>query len=369
MPLPKQDLTFSFGFGGTEQKTDEKVLPLGSPKELANIRSPRTGVIAKRYGIEPATTDTVDGSIGELKRIMGIGQKLLATTLSATGVRNWKTLGLASNGDPLASSLIDAGELDPDEKVTQPAVPRAWVDDQGIGVDASGLVFVVDMAIGQSQTCYAYEDGDAASGKVGVSIVDSKTGAVLYKNSQVVAAGTGARKHYVYAVPSSNTFVVVATGYLLGAVSVRLVSTAGVLATTDVDVLINANHAWDATMIGNTLIIAYRTAAATTLGVSKYTVTSTSLGSVSTSAAIAMFAGPVNVAVAEPRSDADTTVVILINEASFGLTGVSVTLSSLAVSTAQWVINATIRTSATSQPGMGVRLSHEMSVSMTIDAA
>lgn len=334
MKLEQQHIPYKLGLGGIDTKTDERVAPIGRPRELANVRSPKTGMIAKRYALQPASMNTI-GSNFEIKRLIQAGNGVLALGVDTNGDRQWYGIVRASDGDPLAASLTQLGPITGSTVDRHSApVPKAWVERAVSGSDGYAAPKSVDAAIGVSQTCYVWHNEDD---EVRATIVDSETGTYKLDSESI---GGSARK-FVFAVPDSNSFVVVSDNNSNG-LRVSLLSSSGVLAS-DTSLSVNANLAWDAAMIGNTLIIAYRTSAATTLTVTKFTVSSTSLGSPSSSAGLVMTVGPVKVAIATPITSSDSTVCILVNDATNGLRGLTVSVSSLTVSQALWTLDATIR--------------------------
>ena len=131
--LAETTITYNLGVGGVDQKTDEKFAPLGRPREMANVRFPKTGLIAKRNALAPATSDTVNGT-GTLQRLLPFCDGLLAIGKTAAGARALYSLVKATDGNPLNATL---------KQITgTPPVPRAWVDDVAVGnVPSSGTLY------------------------------------------------------------------------------------------------------------------------------------------------------------------------------------------------------------------------------------
>lgn len=335
MPLQKSEIIYNLGIGGVDQKTDPKFAPLGRPAELANVRFPKNGRIAKRYGMVPAVSDTV--ATTNIQRIIETESGMLAMIKKASGARSVYSLSTATDRDPLNGSLgqIVGGAT--------PPIPMAWVDNVITGSAASNYVDTIDSAAGVSQTCFVYSLEQSQSF---YSIVDNKTGNSLVGAVSISLFGApgGATQLRVFAVPNSNVFAAILRndGNANALCVVLLSAAAGVIATSST-LTVNANFAWDAAMFGSSLIIAARTNAATTLTVSRFTVSTTALGSPTSSSALTMTVGPVNVAVCVPFSSTEDAV-ILVDDATNGLRGLTVSTTALTVVQALFTIRATVET-------------------------
>lgn len=326
MPLPKQKLTYNFGIGGSDQKTDPKFVPLGRPTELANVRHAKNGALSKRYGMTPATTDQTN-SIA-LKRLIPHGNGLVAIGTSAAGVRTWYALSRSSDADqyPRGSSLVALGGT--------PPVPKAWVDNILTGVHSATGISAITAAIGLSKTCYLF----IASGQAYYSIVDNATGAAL-RNSSLIGSYD---QIHVAAVPNSDSFVLSMSNSTT--LDYRLVSGSGTLQNSSLGAILNANLAWDMAIFGSVIIWAYRTAAAATVTVKAATATSSSIGTVSTSSTVSIGAGsPDKVAVCTPYASTEDAA-ILTSDTTNGIRGFTIGTASLTVVQSVWTLSSATTT-------------------------
>ncbi len=332
MALQQQEIIYNLGIGGVDQKTDAKFAPLGRPTELANVRFPKTGTIAKRYGLAPGSA----AQTNTIQRILALGDEALMVGKTPAGVRAWFSRFAGADGGNVSAGINLVGT----SGTNVPAVPRAWVD----GVAASKTVVAdeitgIDAAIGLTQTCYVYRVGN---GDAYYAIFDNSTGRKIAEVK--FASTTGNFPLRALAIPGSNAFVVAAVS-TTPAVLVRMVAadtTTGTGTTLDsTNITINANGTWDWALFGSTIIMAYRTSAATTLTVTKFPASSTSLGGSSSSSPLTMTTGPDKVAVCAPYASTEDAV-ILVHDTTNGLRGLTVSTSALTIVQSLWVINSTL---------------------------
>jgi hypothetical protein len=322
MPLQKQEIVYNLGVGGVDQKTDDKFSPLGRPTEMANVRFPKTGRISKRFGLAPATTDTVNGT-GTIKRLFSAGRGLLAAFKNISEALKWYLLVRGTDDNPTNYLLRNV--------TGTPPVAKAWVDNVVVQSTAADEIVSSVMAIGTSHTCYVYQI--STSNRVYATIADTSTGLVIRSHEAISLSPTGTMRISVFAVPLSNSFVVVCTGNATSIV-VTLLDHTGVLATNTA-LTTNANRNFDCALFGYRLIIAYQTIAATTVTVSKFDVTASALGSATTGSAVVMTTAPVNLAIAVPYTTTEDAV-ILSNDATNGTRALTVSTSTLAVVQSLW---------------------------------
>lgn len=108
MALQKQTVTIDFGYGGIDQKTDEKLIGPTRLDEAYNARFNKTGRIDRRLGNETAaflskesvmlfSTDTqVTSIVGKTDSSLPLTYRVLSTTRSDSLVNYWPTTGVAN---------------------------------------------------------------------------------------------------------------------------------------------------------------------------------------------------------------------------------------------------------------------------------
>lgn len=333
--LPSGKLVFPLGMGGAEQKTDEKSLLPGQLQELANARFPRTGVIAKRPGMVPAASDTVDGSV-TLQRLLGVGDRLLAVGKTPMGARGWYVRPSPSEAEANPASVAMK------QINGTPPVARAWVDRIGLAALSSIELKQTDVAVGTSQTMFVASDSNG--GYALRVIIDNKTKEILFYDAIQVAAFGVVREVRVLAVPSTNTFVVaVAADDALGGattpLTLYLTTTAGTLQSRAMTQ--GANMPWDWAIFGTTVFVARVNSTLSNLVPSTFAATASSLAAESAGSAINLTAIPGRIAVAVPYASTEDAL-ILVSETTNGLRGLTVNTSTRAQVQALWVISATV---------------------------
>lgn len=324
MALPKQYIRYPLGFAGQDQKSDRKYTQPGKPFELANVRFRENGALSKRDGMIPAATATVDSDV-ILEKLIG-GSRFLGVGRTPAGDRWWYNRRPPADDDTPGTATLaqvtTAASMFPNR--SKPPVPRAWVDKMSPQtVIATESLNCADAAIGATQTIIV-------SKSVQLTIIDNATGQAIYTGPELT--GVDPR---VLAIPGTNAFLV---GYSNGTstLNVALVTTAGVLASVTMTKTA-ANGNWDWALFGSTLFVIRHTSAATTITPSNITVSATSLSAVTNGTAVNLTRNPVNVAVCVPHSSTEDAVV-LVNDATDGIRGVTFNTSTLATVQALWTI-------------------------------
>jgi hypothetical protein len=316
MPLASQMVPYNFGFGGQDQRSDDRFVPLGRPKELRNVRFPKLGKISRRgqFGTPTGTTATAV----TLKKMFSVGESgLLGYGVDSSGVRSWHM------HEPSTGALVNVGGA---------AVPKAWLSNatpkrqtfNGLGV-FGGQFSVIDVAAGASQSLYV---GINANADIEWTIVDERTKTTL-ASGQIVSNAVSIR---CIALPGTDTFVLgeqIAANLVVRTISVS----AGVTTRVTIN---NVQANWDWAVYTGALYVATHSSTTTT----RIVLTKVDTGTWATSSAnIDLGIVPLQLCVVVPYSIASTRITVMANEATNGTRGVSYS-SALAVTQALWVVHA-----------------------------
>jgi hypothetical protein len=350
MALQQQEITYNLGIGGVDQKTDPKFAPLGRPTELTNVRFPKTGTIAKRFGITRAS-DSVGSWLPKrlIKTVSGLIAIARGVLSSAAGLRGWLTWVMAPDDVPTSSlgTFVQIAGI--------PPVPRAWVDKIAVNVAAADEIKAVTAAVGITQTCYVYHAVLGATSYLYSRVVDTASGNTL-SETQITSVDPATR-FFLFAVPGANSWALFFTQSGTNSYKPMLLSRFGIVDQANA-ITIHADKLWDVAIYGSTAIVAFKNAGGTSITLYKYAVTSSSITEGSNTGAVAVTTAPLHVAIMVPYTTTEDIVVVL-QDATNGIRGITFSLTTLATVQALWIIknDATYGT-ATLNKLTGVRMTN-----------
>lgn len=260
MALNFQIQQFPFSYG-LQEGVDPRQVPAGTLMTAENVAWQKHGRISKRLGTLGIAADMLGGgSIAAAKRLFTRGDELClvdGTNLHSysPGTAVWRTVAKVPSAGVQTDPLLD---------------PTAGVAAADVATDASGIYLVTAWVAGDpTKTAY---------GALSVQVQDAASGAVLKAPTVLnTAACSGVRVMVI----GTTAVVITLDGATIKGYTVNLSTMVASTATSLGTVTIKYNYyAWDACVIGSTVVIAYSIAASITLASFTSALVSSATGSI-----------------------------------------------------------------------------------------